>query len=346
MLGSVNMKYVYLGAFPPPYGGVTIKNKLLFTKISEHIEVKESTFNKTNSNIFAKICSLTALLFSNRNSLIIGISKNSLKIITHLLYIINKRLMNRSIVMVMGGEFSDVVAADIKLQKRVIEYKHIYVETESMKKVLVSVGVVNVSVFPNCREKPDREIQKEKNNTILKCLFFSLISKDKGVDNILEASRLLDKKGITYSIDFYGHIDKELKQTFQNFIESNENLNYSGVLKSTDKNELYEKLNSYDVLLFPTKWKNEGVPGVLVESKIACLPAIVSNINYNSEIVENGKTGIVLNDNSPIELANAIEKLYLNRDLLIEMGHNVKNSSEKYLIENYIIDIVNEIKRN
>lgn len=114
--------------------------------------------------------------------------------------------------------------------------------------------------------------------------------------------------------------------------------------KSTKKNELYNKLQQYDLLLFPTKWKNEGVPGVLVESKIAGIPAIVSDINFNSEIIKDEKTGLVLKKNTPEELAYAIERVYFNRDWLIELKHNAKDSSEEYLIENYIEDIIRLLK--
>ncbi|WP_175640174.1 glycosyltransferase [Metabacillus schmidteae] len=339
------MKYIYLGAFPPPYGGVTIKNQLLYKMLSKYINIDHFNLKDKNINFFLKFINLFKIVFSNNIGLVIGISKDSLNFLTYLLYILNRKLMNRSIVMIMGGTFSQIVSEKSFLQKCIQEYKHIYVETSGMKEKLNSLNIFNVSVYPNCREEPNVKLNFPQNKSTLKCLFFSLISEDKGVDNILDAAKILEKKGIDFSIDFYGHIDQMYEENFHKEIASSKNNNYYGVLKSTDRNEVYEKLNSYDVLLFPTKWKNEGVPGVLIEAKIAGLPAIVSDINFNSEIVEDGKTGIVLKDNTPYDLVEAIENIYWNKDRLLELRSNVKASSKDYLVENYIQDIVAMIKK-
>jgi|SRR5690625_1876903 len=339
------MKYIYLGGFPPPFGGVTVKNKLLFKRLSNYIEIKQSGFYKRNKSIILRVISLIIELFSRRKGLIIGVSKDSLKILTYILYYINRKTMKKSIVMVMGGTFHQMVMGDNKLQKFLLEYKHIYTETYIMKRALNSVGISNVSVFPNSRERTNISLSFLSESQRIRCLFFSKISTEKGVDNILYMTKILENKGIKYSVDFYGEIISEYKMDFEAALDMNNNLHYHGIFNAVDSNELYKKLNSYDVLLFPTKWKNEGVPGVLIEAKIAGLPSIVSDINFNSEIIENNRTGIVLKQNSPMELANAIEKLYTDRELLVKMKQNAKVSSENFIIDNYIEDIVSCLKQ-
>lgn len=337
------VKFIYLGGFPPPYGGVTVKNKLLFNKLSIDLEIKQSGFYNRNKSIVFRIVSLLIELLNKKNRIVIGVSKGSLKLLTYILYYINKKVMNNSIVMVMGGTFHQMVLEDKRLQKFLREYKSIYIETDGMKKALNSVGLLNVKVFPNCRERADVSINLNENIKI-RCLFFSQISLDKGVDNVLETTKILENKGIDYSIDFYGEIVSEYKLIFESSISANNKMRYCGVYKTVTNTDLYEKLKQYDVLLFPTKWKNEGVPGVLVEAKIAGLPSIVSDLNFNSEIIEDECTGIVLKQNTPKELANTIERLYLNRDMLTKMKHNAKTSSENYIIENYIEEIIQCLK--
>ncbi|CDO03673.1 sugar transferase, PEP-CTERM/EpsH1 system associated [Oceanobacillus picturae] len=339
------MKFIYLGGFPPPYGGVTVKNKLLFKKLNSNLEIKKSGFYNHHKNIVYRVIALLLELINKNNSLVIGVSKGSLKILTYILYYLNKKVMNNSIVMVMGGTFHHMVLKDKKLQKFLKEYKKIYIETDGMKKALNSVGISNVTVFPNCRERADISINLNENPKI-RCLFFSQVSLEKGVDNVLDMAGILDNKGVAYSIDFYGEIVSEYKMIFESTIDSNSNIHYCGVYKSSTNNDLYEKLSHYDVLLFPTRWKNEGVPGVLVESKISGLPSIVSDLNFNSEIIEDESTGIVLKQNTPEELANVIERLYLNRDLLAEMKHKAKASSEYFIIENYIEEIIQCLTNN
>lgn len=340
------LKYIYLGGFPPPYGGVTVKNKLLFEKLEKEIKIKKSGFYNSKKSRLYRTISLLIDLILTKKGLIIGLSRVSLKKITFILYLFNKKLMNNSIVMVMGGTFHEMVLKDRKLQKALKQYKNIFIETEGMKQALNSVGISNVTVFPNCRESTDINLSFSSKNSEIRCLFFSQVSREKGVDDIMHMAKILDEKGIRYSIDFFGEIVPEYKAEFNKSITSNKNLRYCGVFKSNSGNELYKKLNSYDVLLFPTKWKTEGVPGVLVEAKIAGLPSIVSDVSFNSEIVENGKTGTVLKQNTPEGLADAIEELYIDRDLLVSMKENAKDSSQKYIIDNYIKDIVCRLENN
>lgn len=47
--------------------------------------------------------------------------------------------------------------------------------------------------------------------------------------------------------------------------------------------------SAYDLHLFPSRWRNEGVSGVLVEIKMAAVPSIVSDICYNAELIRDGK---------------------------------------------------------
>ena len=98
-------------------------------------------------------------------------------------------------------------------------------------------------------------------------------------------------------------------------------------------------------ILFPTKWDIEGVPGILVEGKIAGLAEIVSNKSYNAELVRNGIEGIVLGDNSAADLAVAIQQLDENRKALSTLKAGSRSSAEQYFIENYISAIKRELEK-
>ena len=173
----------------------------------------------------------------------------------------------------------------------------------------------------------------------LKAVFFSRITPDKGIDIILEAAKKLSK------VDFhlYGEKDSTYSDTFTNEINSLLNVKYHGVFKGKDA-EVYDELSKYDVMLLPTRWKFEGIPGVLVESKIAGIPAIVSDICYNAEIVEDGVSGIVLKENTVENLTEAIERIDKNRAKLYRLKIGAKQSAEMYYIENYIEDILKKLE--
>jgi glycosyltransferase involved in cell wall biosynthesis len=337
------MGYIYLGGFPPPYGGVTIKNKLIFEETLTYLDIHQSKFYQSKSK-FNKLIGLIREIIEKDNIFIIGLSNGSLiKLTVLFVVLLRKSLMKNAVVMVMGGTLDQKIKDSKRLVRYFSYYKMIYVETESMKLTMNKYGLNNVEIFPNCRKR--RFTGSDNKNNIdgnIKCVYFSLISKEKGADIVIDAARILDKKKVNYEVDFYGHIEEEYAEEFEHAI-NNDRIKYKGIFKPKGQDDVYDKLKEYDILLFPTRWKNEGVPGVIVESKIAGITSIVSDINYNSEIVINNKTGVVLYENNSHYLSDAIEVLYNNKDLLKKLKLNALESSEKYYIDNYIHQLVSKI---
>lgn len=338
------LKYIYLGGFPPPYGGVTIKNKQLYDVLKLDIDIKQSYFYSENSNNISRTIFLLRELLSKETVFIIGLSMGSLNLITNVLYLFNKNLMKRSIVMVMGGAFPEYVKGRRGFSEKLAHFKRLYVETEGMANKLNCLGVNNTAIFPNCRKPNQSNSLKEINKEKIKCLYFSQISEEKGADIVIEAARILNEKNINYSIDFYGHIKDSFSMQFFLEISNNDNLRYLGVYKNSIETELYSKLSEYDILVFPTRWKNEGVPGILVEAKMAGIVSIVSDINYNAEIVKHNETGYVLKNNTAEDLSNAIIELSSDSEKLIQLKKKSKLSGDYYILENYIEDLMEDLR--
>ncbi|HHW90070.1 MAG TPA: glycosyltransferase family 4 protein [Clostridiales bacterium] len=340
----IKLKLYYLGSFPPPYGGVTIKNHILFKNIIKHLNCEIIDFSKIKNKNLSELMKLIKVLVSRSSHFVIGIASDKRREnFTRMLYLINKKAMRNSIIMIMGGISHTTIVSKESYKKWMRNYKMIYVETNSMMTTLNNAGLTNVKIFPNCRENPGIPKKEKKSDHVLKCVFFSKISKEKGVDTIIEASDRLVKNGIKVNIDLYGEIDDDYNTEFKEKILQNQALRYKGIFEQQGDN-VYYKLQEYDLLLFPTKWKNEGVPGILIESKIASLPAIASDINYNSEIVNNGEDGIVIRQNNVDDLYKAILLMYNNRELLYKMSLKAKKSAEKYFIDNYINEIIELLK--
>ena len=169
-------------------------------------------------------------------------------------------------------------------------------------------------------------------------MYFSLISIAKGAEIVVKAAM----KCHSCEFHFYGDIDSSYYDVFFNEIKSLKNIHYHGLFKgATD--EVYKELKKYDALLLPTKWFAEGVPGILVESKIAGIPAIVSNHNYNSEIVLNDVDGIVMNSIDEVSLSECINKI--NKPVVLcRLREGAKKSAQRFYIENYITKIINVLQ--
>lgn len=339
------MKYYYLGAFPPPYGGVTVKNQLLFDELKEFgLPIAEVDFSKVKKFSIRELYKFWKAILCRKTAVVIGVGNLRLRrSITKYLYLFFRQKMRRSVLVVMGGLTAKYATNDKEYQRWLSGYKKIYVETQGMKNDFEGFGLKNVSLFPNCRKRPQGwKPTISYNKKVIRALFFSLVSREKGVDTILDTIELLNKYNNKFFLDFYGHIENEYSEEFFSRMKNHENVKYCGVFQK-GKDEVYKLLNGYDILLLPTKWLAEGVPGVLVESKIAALPAIVSDICYNVEIVKDGLSGIVLKSNNAHELAIEIENLIKEPQRLIDLKENALNSANEYYIETYIAEIVNTL---
>jgi glycosyltransferase involved in cell wall biosynthesis len=82
--------------------------------------------------------------------------------------------------------------------------------------------------------------------------------------------------------------------------------------------------------------ENEGMPIALIESQLASLPVVTTNVGSVSEVVINMKTGFVCekNDNQLIE---SLRELVNDESLRIKFGRNARlNSSKVFSIKTFI----------
>lgn len=334
------MSIVYMGAFPPGYGGVTIKNQNLYTALEKEIPIKKVDFNRVKRKDIKEAGRLVFHLLNPRNRFVVGVSgKITRKRFTQVLYYLNRKAMRNSIIMIMGGTASHDMSVAPEYRKCAMGYKKIYVETQSMKAEMDAAGFENVDIYPNGRFRPQKAVELKTADKKLRCVFFSQVQPEKGADLVLEAARMLPN----VDFSFYGNIVDDYKDIFMNRVNAQQNVSYYGVFKGSF-DAVYGELSKYDVLLFPTKWDIEGVPGILVEGKIAGLAEIVSNKSYNAELVQDGVEGVVIAENTGNCLAAAIQQLAEDRDFLNSMKKGSRESSERYYIENYIESIVDNLR--
>jgi len=334
------MKGCYvIGVFPPPYGGVTIKSKLFCDLLKKHLiptkQLDVYEMSRKKGKIITVLTECIAAFLSDK-AIVYCIDSKRLRALM-LLQDLFKSSFERTTVLAVGGVFHKTVSMHKAFGEKLKKVKGIWVETEGMKTKLEQMGFSNIEVFPNpksevgcCDAKPSESSQP------LRLVFFSQIGKEKGVEDIIELVHLLDEnKMIFYRLDFYGHVVPDFKEKFDEFVQQSPNVYYCGVFDST-KTSVYQKLNEYDLLMFPTHWYAEGVPGILVESKMAGLAVIVSDRSYNSEIVQIDKNeGFLLKENYPQEMFEIIKRCADDRKMLNLIKERSYQSRKRYAVEEY-----------
>lgn len=351
-----NRHSVFICELPPPFGGVTVKNKLFYGLISRDYKVKIIDLMECKRSIwkspFILFNCIKEWLFAENVIYGIGTS-DRLKLLLKIQKFFNKSFFNTSVI-AMGGVFDKSVLNDPFLKNKCKNLKGIWVETIGMKNNLEINNFNNIHIFPNPKSSVGScQPNNSDSSKMLRVLYFSQISREKGVEDIFTTIELINNsfnRKNDFIFDFYGHIVDDFKTDFKNYIEKYNNVTYQGIFDSTT-NSLYQKLNEYDVLLFPTHWDTEGVPGILVESKMAGLAIIASQKSFNNEIVrEEFNEGIIIKKDYAFEMANALIKMKDNSDWLRILKYNSFKSRERYELEKFdnICDVIlsnNQIKR-
>ena len=334
------MAIYYIGAFPPVYGGVTIKNQNLYEALEQKLDLRKIDMNRIKRGDVREMLRFVWAMVTGRQYVIGLAGQKNRRVFTKLMYACKRRAMSRSVILVMGGVVEDIIQAGPDFMKQLRRYRRVYLEYPGMARKLTDAGVDNAAVYPNGRPRPDYVDPIEMRQGKPSCVFFSLIQPEKGVDRILEAAEQLPDM----QFHLYGKVVPEFRTAFDEAVEKLPNVHYHGVFTG-DSEAAYRELNQYDLLLLPTRCKTEGLPGILIEAKIAGLVPVISGINYTHETVQHGVDGIVLERDTGECLASALETLAGDGAKLLEMKRLSRASAQQYYIDVCAAAVMQDLER-
>lgn len=253
--------------------------------------------------------------------------------------------------MTIGGWILDLLndEKNKKYFEEMRSYSGIYVQNKKTLEAFKNDGFSNVCWVSNFSYKKrlsekdfSNSINNFENNEKFNFVFFARVCKEKGVFMACEAVKDLKEKNpeLYISFDIYGEIqNEETKNRLDTYLEKGF-INYKGVLSSEDA---LGALSSYYCMLFPTYYKGEGTPHSIIESFMAGLPVIASDWKYNSEIVENGKTGYIFGT-SQKSLNEVVQKIVKEKETIKNMRFNCFKKSDEYNIDSLLKPFLEKIK--
>lgn len=273
--------------------GQTVKTRAIFSHLAKLYgdqSVKSfdtQTFQQSKLNIFRMfkllaLCDRVAYLPAHGN----------FKYLFPIIFILSKICSFKVDYFVVGGWLCDYLKNKPLHRWFLRAISGIYPETDKLKKQLENeYGFKNVCKFTNFREFDIKPIIK--NNKKLELVFMARIHLIKGLDWIFYLAEYLKNNNLTEAINitFFGPINPDAEEYFKNNLEKYRFIKYHGALKPE---RIYDELIKYDVLLFPTHYIGEGLPGTIVDAYIAGLPVIASDWPYAREFVEDGKSGFII----------------------------------------------------
>jgi glycosyltransferase involved in cell wall biosynthesis len=149
----------------------------------------------------------------------------------------------------------------------------------------------------------------------LQCAFIGRVTQIKRPDRFLDVVSEIKQRGV--DLDFFMAGDGELLETCRERIVRQD----LPVTILGWQSDIERVLSAADIVVLTSD--NEGTPLSLIQASMAGLPVVTTNVGSVPEVVLDGVTGIVTTL-SVQEIADALEKLVLDKDLRHRLGHKAQ----------------------
>jgi len=184
-----------------------------------------------------------------------------------------------------------------------------------------------VKIVPNGIDPADIGLEKnegtftDKDKTPggpLKLLFVGRLSVEKGVDVLIRACKMLDARGVNFTLQIIGEgpLEKALRKLVKE-LGLSERITFLGKLQRRLLGNYYQ---TADVTCIPSLSEPLGL--VVLEALVSATPVVGSDVGGIPFIIENGKNGLIVPPGDPRSIADAIEKLNSNRQKLRVLTHS------------------------
>ena len=136
-------------------------------------------------------------------------------------------------------------------------------------------------------------------------------------------------------LNFFGSVSEEDKLDFDNYLKTNTNIKYFGVVEEAN----YNVIPFLDFLVLPSR--TEGLPMVILEAMQSSVICLVTNVGGVAEVIKNNYNGVIIKRDSEcirqqlIRLltdVNLCEGLKIKAQETINIKFNSVNMANSYMI--------------
>ncbi|HMA65494.1 MAG TPA: glycosyltransferase family 4 protein, partial [Chitinispirillaceae bacterium] len=168
-------------------------------------------------------------------------------------------------------------------------------------------------------------------------------SPDKGLDFLTDVIAEIDKMQKTVKVFVAGEFgwrEKYQEQTDRMNLRSS--ITYLGYVSN-----IQAFYNTCDIVIMTSRDRSiEGFPNALMEAMAIGKPVVATAVGGIPELIDNGRTGMMIEDSSPYTFAKRIIGLIDRPDIAHEIGMNARNHIiTQYFPDKTVRPIVEKIKR-
>lgn len=174
-----------------------------------------------------------------------------------------------------------------------------------------------------------KELGLKKEDKIVS--FIGRLVKEKGIFDLLDSYEEIniDTKFIIIGDVFQGDRDTETIEKINKYKE-NKNIIFTGA-----RSDIHNLLYISDIFCLPSY--REGMPRSIIEAMAMECAVVATNIRGSREEVIEGKTGYLVNLKSPNEIANKIDNILSNEELLESMKLEGRKRAQKIYDEDVVV---------
>ncbi|MHA1253523.1 MAG: glycosyltransferase family 4 protein [Candidatus Helarchaeota archaeon] len=209
-----------------------------------------------------------------------------------------------------GLKNADYVIVNSRLLKKYVEH---YAKQKNVKVIPRGVDIELFRPYPYPK------------NQEITAIVLGRLDKAKGVQDIIEALKILNDREINLKLQIFGigpYLNKLMKMVKK--YELSDNIKFYGSIS----HNLVPKVLAKSHFLISASW-SEGLPGVLLEAMASARPFITARNGGSVDILKENINGISVKIKSPEELAEKIEYFIKNIDIAEKMGINGRKMVEK-----------------
>ena len=313
--------------------GQTIKTKIVTDEIEKRLGSGAVTKIDTHGGLKAYLKLPLQLYRAVRDhkAIVILPAQNGLKVIVPILTAFNRLYRRDLIYVVIGGWLPDLIKSRRGLAERLKSFRTIFVETSVMKRRMEEQGFSNIDLMPNCKQLTITEDLAFEDRKPHRLCTFSRVMKEKGIEDAVRAVLQINasRSETCYTLDIYGQVDENQKEWFDQLLSGcPDSISYKG---SVDFDKSVETIKQYYLLLFPTHFYTEGIPGTIIDSYASGVPVLCAKWESFSDIVEDGGTGVGYDFADYAGLVSSLETLANDPTLVQRMKRSCLDRAKDYL---------------
>ncbi len=367
------LKLLILGSLPPPVNGATIYfSTILKSAIAQEFEITllDLKFAKTIGDYgnFSLIKILRLISYCLQLCFILATKKIDM-VYAHISYhrisfakditlmAISRLFGKKVVVCILGIGLERLYQNSGRFMRWFIRWGvglGMYYVTPSLKMFerhysslipVEKVRCVPFGIFTGANKSINKRID---NFEAIKVVYYSHFIKTKGIDDVLAAVPLVVQKNPNVKFTFVGTWDTEDHKKEALAILENETIDiknrveFSGLVTGDGEKAC---LKESDIFILPTYFESEGLPLSILEAMSYGCAIIATDHSGISVAVEDEVNGLICRPHDPIDIAQKINRLIDDRQLLYSLQENsLRIFHESFTAEKFSDNLVAVLK--